>query len=478
MTKDAADLGPNSLDHMLAAGSEAELRALCNTLIQKRFLSDARKICKRLIELDPNDLGVRYTYASLADDGTHKVSAEARDGLLAIIDELPGIVNESRPQMWELLRAAAVTCSRIGPIDRGIELYRKLAPATKEASDYFALSELLAQKNLLEESLETLRAAIALNPAAYDTPTNRETLALGVESGQSARAAPQKNRPAKLKIGRYPLTTDFKGDFQNLLKNHIAVDLALVGKFISPKTKFFTMGSCFARNVSQTLIKKGYTSRHMEISEHINTTFANKVFVDWLEGKSANHAVNERIRELLPPTLSPETTVEKIKDSDVFILTLGVAPAFFDRATGAFVLPRPTALNSRVLAEKYEYRNTTVKENVDNALYLINFMRRVSPDIKIIVTVSPVPIIASFGNASCVQADCLSKSTMRVAAHEIVNGSGLTNIHYWPSFEVFRWAGSNASEYYAADDGAAWHVSEEKVSGTIEAFLDMFRIDP
>ena len=176
----------------------------------------------------------------------------------------------------------------------------------------------------------------------------------------------------------------------------------------------------------------------------------------------------------MPPGSSKENTLQVIKDSDVFILTLGVAAAFFDRATGDFVLPRPSALNSRALAEKYLFRTTSVGENVDNVLYLIKFIRSVSPRTKIVVTVSPVPLLASFEFESAVQADCLSKSTMRLVAHEVVNNSNISNIFYWPSFEAFRWAGSNAGDYFAADDGAAWHVSEEKVAGTIRAFVDMF----
>ena len=75
---------------------------------------------------------------------------------------------------------------------------------------------------------------------------------------------------------------------------------------------------------------------------------------------------------------------------------------------------------------------------------------------------SPVAIQVSFEFESVVQADCLSKSTMRFVAHEVVNNSGLSNIFYWPSFEVFRWGGSNASNFHAADDGTAWHVSKER----------------
>jgi hypothetical protein len=85
-----------------------------------------------------------------------------------------------------------------------------------------------------------------------------------------------------------------------------------------------------------------------------------------------------------------------------------------------------------------------------------------------------VPLLASFEYESAVQADCLSKSTMRLVAHELVNNSNISDILYWPSFEIFRWAGSQSSNYFAADDGAAWHVSEEKVAGTIKAFVEMF----
>jgi hypothetical protein len=234
------------------------------------------------------------------------------------------------------------------------------------------------------------------------------------------------------------------------------------------------MGSCFARNLARSLHDRGYESHHMEISEYINTTFANRAFVDWLSDADVDEAIRNRIVELLPPAWNKETTLQVIKHCDVFILTLGVAPAFFDKTTGEFVLPRSSALNSRALAEKYTFRTTTVQENVDNVLYLINFVRSISPGIKIVVTVSPVPLVASFEYESAVQADCLSKCTMRLTAHEVVNNSNIPNILYWPSFEVFRWAGSNASNYYAADDGAAWHVSEAKVAGTIKAFVDMF----
>ena len=434
--------------------------------IQDKDYSSARLAFQKIIELDKKDIESRLVYAHLIEDGTHKKRAESRDLMLSILNERPEIFDNPTEDNLYLIRSAAERCSHVGPLAKAIELFRKLAPASDKAVDYFKLSEILTQGNFFEESISSLEKAIALDPPTYDTAANRETLRIAKSNIA--------NKSNKRRIGRYPQTEDFLGDFQKLITDHIAVDLSNRHRFVGKSTRFFTMGSCFARNLSKSLNSSGYVSYHMEISEVINTTFANKVFVDWLGDVGVDHAIGERIAELLPSGWSKENTLQVIRNSDVFILTLGVAPAFFDRSTGEFVLPRRTALNSRVLAEKYLYRTTSVKENVDNVLHVIKFIRSVSPAIKIVVTVSPVPLMASFEYELAVQADCLSKSTMRLVAHEVVNQSDISDILYWPSFEIFRWAGSNCSNYYAADDGAAWHVSEEKVAGTIRAFVEMF----
>ena len=463
MTAELAN--PPSLESLLS-----QLKAAGYKCVEDKDFVSARAAFKKIVELVPKDIDARFIYARLVDDGTHKKRAEARDLMLSILNEHPEILDTPTEGNLDLIRHAAIRCKDVGPFDKSIELFRKLAPASNRAGDYFILSEILTQGNHFEESIASLERAIVLDPA-YNNPTNLETLKIARSqlSQPAARAA-----SSRRKIGRYPETRDFVGDFDKLMKNHIAVNLGSEPKFLNKDTRFFTMGSCFARNLAKSLLDRGYAAFHMEISEYINTTFANKVFVDWLSGVDIDPAIRDRIVELLPAQWSKENTLEVIRTAGVFILTLGVAPAFFDRVTGEFVLPRPTALNARALAEKYQFRTTSVQENVDNVLYLINFIRSISPDIKIVVTVSPVPLMASFEYESAVQADCLSKSTMRLVAHEVVNNSNIENILYWPSFEVFRWAGSNASNFYAADDGAAWHVSEEKVAGTIKAFVDMF----
>jgi tetratricopeptide (TPR) repeat protein len=448
----------------------AQLKETGFRFIEGKDYGSAQLIFKKIVELDNADINARLVYAQLIDDGTHKKHAESRDLMLSILDEHPAIFDNPTEGNLHLIRSAAERCSHVGPNARAIELFRKLAPASNKPSDYFQLSEVLTKGNFLCESVSALEKAIALDPATYDTDANRETLRLARSNVDPIIA----NKNGRRKIGRYPETKDFLGDLQSLIKDHIAVNLGGENKFISKDTRFFTMGSCFARNLSRCLNDSGHASHHMEIAEHINTTFANRVFVDWLANTEMDKATSERIEELLPPDWSKEKTLQIIAQSNAFILTLGVAPAFFNRATGGFVLPRPSALNSRALAEKYLYRMTSVQENVENVLHVIRYVRSISPVIKIIVTVSPVPLQASFEYESAVQADCLSKSTMRLVAQEVVYNSNIADIFYWPSFEIFRWAGSNSSNYFGADDGAAWHVSEEKVAGTIQAFIEMF----
>jgi tetratricopeptide (TPR) repeat protein len=448
-----------------------QLKDLGFKYLKDEDYESARFAFKKVLELDKADINARFVYANLIKDGSHKKAAEARDLMLSILDEYPAIFEYHTETNLNLIRSAAMQCKDFGPMKKAVELYRKLARASNSAADYVYLSEVLTAMNCFEEAIFSLEKAIALDPAAFDTKENRETLVIARSRLNETNS---KTATTRKKIGRYPDTEDFLGDFQNLVRNHIAVNLNHEPKFVGKATRFFTMGSCFARNLSKSLAECGYVSRHVEIFEHLNTTFANKIFVDWLRDVEIDDAIEARIKDLLRAQWSKKNIIESIKTTDVFILTLGVAPAFFDRTSGDFVLPPPSALNSRALAEKYLFRTTSVKENVDNVLYLIDFIRKLSPDIRIVVTVSPVPLIASFEFESAVQADCLSKSTMRLVAHEVVNGANLSNILYWPSFEIFRWAGSNSSAYYAADDGASYHVSEEKVAGTVRAFVEMF----
>ena len=377
-------------------------------------------------------------------------------------------------QALVLFRLAAERCRYIGPLNKSIELYKLVCEITNNADDYYQLHDALHEDDQIEESVRYLRKAVDANPTKYHTKQNLETLALAEKTSTSEDST---FRVKNQRLNRYPTQNDFQGNLVDLIKNHIAVDLKDTEKFLSENTRIFTMGSCFSRNIAGALCKNGYVAKNLEITEQLNTTYANVEFINWLENKQGiNHERIEHLIKSSNPNANRDNILKAIESSDIFILTLGVALAFFDKLSGEFVLPSATSLSQTSMANKYIYRETTVHENVNNVLQVLRFIKSLSPKIKIILTVSPVPLLVSLKHKSCVQADCISKSTMRLVANEIVNNStdGRGAI-YWPSFEAIRWAGSNASEFYGAEDNLSVHVSENKVDRVIEAFIETFR---
>jgi Ni,Fe-hydrogenase maturation factor len=233
-----------------------------------------------------------------------------------------------------------------------------------------------------------------------------------------------------------------------------------------------TLGSCFARHMARALKEAGHECYHIEVGDVINTTYADRAIMEWIAG-TLDPALEQRMNEVVGALTTKENFVEQIRRADVFIFTLGVAACFFERDTGRFVMPRPTSINSRALAETYDFRTTRVSENVANMKFIIDAMRAINPELKIFITVSPAPLHVTFERNASVVGDCLSKSVMRVSADELMH-SGYKDIHYWPSFEIVRWLSGHVGPFFGVDDGASWHISEKLIEQIIGLFLERF----
>ncbi|MBY0430880.1 MAG: GSCFA domain-containing protein, partial [Rhodospirillales bacterium] len=364
---------------------------------------------------------------------------------------------------FETCMEAARICAWIGPVQEAIDLYGKAIMLRPDHADiHYELSECLAHNGQILEASQHLKIAVTLNPQVARTAVKdlQELLKLETPSGKAI-------------CGRYPTTDEIRNDLRATILNSVAKDIiSSTEPFIRPDTVFFTMGSCFARNLARTLRKHGYDATDLPIAENINSTFANRALVDWMMGR-ANADLAERIEDLFNGTVSRQNLIDYIAKADVFIFTLGVAPCFFDRTNGRYILPRPTAINTRALAGKYKFRTTSVRENVENAYYVIDCIQRINPDCHVVVTVSPVPLQMSFEMEAVVAADCLSKSTLRVTAHELLQ-MDLPRLSYWPSFEIVRWLGSHIGPVFGTEDDSSAHVSESLVELIVSTFLDVF----
>ncbi|WP_109095181.1 GSCFA domain-containing protein [Azospirillum sp. TSH64] len=281
-----------------------------------------------------------------------------------------------------------------------------------------------------------------------------------------------KARSRRKSFARYPLQKDLEENFVNVIRKHVANEFFHSPPILGREAHFVTFGSCFAGNVAAELKRHGRSVWHLPIGEDINNTFTNRIFFEWASGTiNLDEKSSENLKSLLG--LSQAQTIEQLKKADCFIYTLGLGAAFFDAEFGGnAVIPNSTWVGSRILSESYTFRTTGVDENVQNIMEIIRLIRIINPDVKIVLTLSPIPLLVSFERASAVLADCVSKSILRVAVHEVMK-KNLQNVYYWPSFEVVRWIYPHIGQVYGNDDGVSRHVSSEVISSIIDVFLEM-----
>ena len=122
-------------------------------------------------------------------------------------------------------------------------------------------------------------------------------------------------------------------------------------------------------------------------------------------------------------------------ETEVFILTFGLSEVWYDEPTGnVFWRTIPKDVYD---PDRHKFRLSTVDENRNNIRAIYDLIRKYRRDAKVIITLSPVPLIATFRDVSCISANSVSKATLRVAVDEVlreVRDEG--HLFYWPSYEL------------------------------------------
>jgi GSCFA family protein len=239
-----------------------------------------------------------------------------------------------------------------------------------------------------------------------------------------------------------------------------------------------TMGSCFAEELRDHLTARGFASGNFWIPSGLNNTFAILDFISWCATGSDTGAGfrydrfdDGQIRQWLPEE-KRESYERRLREAGAFVFTFGLAEVWQDRETGGvFWRGIPEKIFD---ADRHVFRLTTVEENEQNIIRIVELIRSVNESAPIVLTLSPVPLMATFRGQSCVTADAVSKSVLRVAI-DLVEARRLANVWYWPSFEVVRWAGGHLPwPAYGIPDRRARHVTRYLVAEIIDAFVEAF----
>jgi GSCFA family protein len=243
----------------------------------------------------------------------------------------------------------------------------------------------------------------------------------------------------------YPRSNDDFLDLPKLIADFVLDQNSRPG--YGAGAKFFLQGSCFAENLYNEL-KLAHPCYYNAVIEALNSPLANLHYFSSL----VQHPGEQVCQELAKAT--------------VFVLTIGVAPCWFRKGSGEFVM----GPDQRHM-DLFEQRTLSVKESTEALTGVLDLIYRISPRIEIVVTLSPVPLARTFEFDSAIVADCVSKCTLRAAIHEAILGYPGRKPAYFPAFEIVRWVGAHAANAYG-DDGLPRHVSKEYVKHIIASFLE------
>jgi hypothetical protein len=277
------------------------------------------------------------------------------------------------------------------------------------------------------------------------------------------------NVPSGVERWTLPHRTENEPDFLVGARDLLDAALPPQEQFDRASASICTFGSCFAANLARILVEQGMQASSLLIEESVNSTFANRALMEIVAGEPLG-AVHEDMKAAFGAEFF-ETVRAKIGGASHIVLTVGVAPSFFSVADGSFVF----AKNYREMlkAGSIRMRTTTFAENAENLRRILDLMNRVAPAARKIVTVSPVPLAATAEMRSVVVADCVSKSTLRTAVHEVVSAD--PDLVYFPAFEIVRWLSAyTTTEVYGADDQNSRHVSNWVVAFIVESFIARF----
>lgn len=125
---------------------------------------------------------------------------------------------------------------------------------------------------------------------------------------------------------------------------------------------------------------------------------------------------------------------EVVTKSSVVVFTLGLTEAWISRQDGAVYPIAPGVVAGTMNESLYSFKNFTFDEVKNDLEAWCVRLRTINPTIRILLTVSPVALNATFENQNVWNATTYSKSVLRASAGEIANK--LPYVDYFPSYEI------------------------------------------
>lgn len=154
-----------------------------------------------------------------------------------------------------------------------------------------------------------------------------------------------------------------------------------------------------------------------------------------------------------------------LKQADVAVFTLGLTEAWEHTETGTVYPTAPGTIAGTHDPAIFRFANYGVAEILEDFTALQAALVPINPDLRWLLTVSPVPLAATASGDHVLPATMRSKSVLRVVCDMLAEGSG--RIDYFPSYEMVT-SPAHPNGAYAGDLRS---VRPEIVAGIMTTFL-------
>lgn len=394
-------------------------------------------------------------------------------------------------------------------------LYLNIREDPRDPTNYVVLSHVLLRQGNAEAAAQQLsNAEILLNDEVAD-PHLKEELIQGIEAQraiilveQTARSRAQESSDPN----PYKSIPDYAHWHRSVVDRPSAdIPIQHEPRFkITTSTSIASAGSCFAQNIARWLDNHGYTylvtepgPSDMPSDERDNhgyglyTARYGNIYTalqlvqlfdraygefcpaefPWPHEEGFVDPFRPRVQE--PPFRSILDLFEDrenhfasvrrmFEDNEVFIFTLGLTEAWRSKEDGAIFPICPGTAAGTFSRDKYEYVNFVVDEVADHLNGFVERLADVNPQARIILTVSPVPLVATQEDRPVLQSTVYSKSVLRVAAALVRERHA--NVEYFASYEMithpYQW---RANATYGVDRRTVTDRAIDQVMGVFQA---------
>ena len=245
---------------------------------------------------------------------------------------------------------------------------------------------------------------------------------------------------------------------------------------LAPGMQVATAGSCFAQNIARFLKASEFDFADVEPAPRgMNEAVARRFGCGLFSARYGNIYTSRQLRQLIDDTrlervhdcavweqdgtyfdalrpgvepeglTSPEEVLthrvdhlrrlsELFEKMDVFIFTLGLTETWRDVESGVVFPSAPGVIAGKLDKQRHEFFNMGFVDVLNDMKAAIKALRKIRPGLKIILTVSPVPLTATATGQHVLAATTYSKSVLRAVAGELAQSDD--GIDYFPSFEL------------------------------------------